>query len=115
MKKKSVPSTVPARTITEDEIRDYAYHLYQQSGCIPGHDVDNWIEARACLEANIPREHAHTRLHRHRHPHTAASKTGVGVPTIVTLESDSPEELNLIGAVVIEEILPGPPVRTTQR
>ena len=113
MKRKSHPSTAPACLITEDEIRDYAYHLYQQSGCIPGHDVENWIEAQACLEANIPREHSHTRLHRHRHPHAAASKTGV--PTIVTLESDSPEELNLIGAVVIEEILPRQRVRATQR
>jgi hypothetical protein len=113
MKKKSHPSTAPARTVTEDEIRDYAYHLYQQGGCIPGHDVENWIEAKACLEANIPREHSHTRLHHHRHPPAAGSRTGV--PTIVPLESDSPENLVLIGGVVIEEILPGQPVRTTQR
>lgn len=48
---------------TEDDIRDYAYHLYEQSGCIPGRDIDNWLEARACLLANIPTGHVHRRLH----------------------------------------------------
>jgi hypothetical protein len=37
---------------TEDEIRDYAYHLYLQSGCIPGRDLANWQEAESCLRAN---------------------------------------------------------------
>ena len=113
MKKKSNSQAAPARIITDDEIRDYAYHLYQQSGCIPGHDVENWLEAQACLEASIPREHSHTRLHRHRHSHAAAPSAAV--PTIVTLESDSPDELEVVGAVVIEKILPGQSVRTARR
>ena len=50
---------------TEDDIRDYAYHLYQQSSCVPGHDVDNWLEATACLKANIPAHCSHSRLHQH--------------------------------------------------
>ena len=49
----------------EDDIREYAYHLYFQNGCIPGREVEDWQEAEACLCANIPREHSHTRLHRH--------------------------------------------------
>lgn len=49
----------------EELIRDYAQHIYEQSGRIPGRDLDNWLEARACLEACIPRHQLHTRLQRH--------------------------------------------------
>ena len=62
--KKSEPVPVPAPT--EDEIRDYAQHLYEQSGRQPGHDEENWFEAKACLEANIPKQDTRRRLHRHR-------------------------------------------------
>jgi hypothetical protein len=50
---------------SDDEIRTYAHHLYQQSNCRPGHDLDNWLEAIACLRANIPPHLSATRLHRH--------------------------------------------------
>lgn len=59
----SLTQSVP--TITEESIRDYAYHLYEQSGRVPGHDLDNWLEARACLLANIPTHHSRSRLHYH--------------------------------------------------
>ena len=52
---------------TEDDVRDYAYHLYLQSGCVPGHDLENWLEAKACLSACIPKSKTHTRLHHHTH------------------------------------------------
>lgn len=55
---------------TEDQIRDYAYHLYCQGGCSPGHEQENWLEAEACLCACIPKEDAHTRLYRHTHQGT---------------------------------------------
>ncbi|GAB5046496.1 DUF2934 domain-containing protein [Thermodesulfovibrio sp. TK110] len=29
----------------EEEIRQVAYELYVKSGCIPGKDLDNWLEA----------------------------------------------------------------------
>jgi hypothetical protein len=29
----------------EEEIRQVAYELYIKSGCIPGRDLDNWLEA----------------------------------------------------------------------
>ncbi|WP_353684982.1 DUF2934 domain-containing protein [Thermodesulfovibrio sp. 3907-1M] len=29
----------------EEEIRQVAYELYVKSGCIPGRDLDNWLEA----------------------------------------------------------------------
>jgi hypothetical protein len=58
-------SDVPSIDSSEDVIRDYAYHLYEQGGCAPGHDVDHWLEATACLKANIPTHSSHRRLHQH--------------------------------------------------
>ena len=55
---------------TYQQIRDYAHHLYEESGCIPGRDLDNWLEAEACLMANIPPIHSRSRLHRHLHAST---------------------------------------------
>ena len=51
---------------SEDDIRDYAYHLYVQNGHRNDRCAENWCEARACLRANIPKEHSHTRLHRYQ-------------------------------------------------
>ena len=39
---------------TEDDVREYAYHLYLQSGRVAGRDLENWIEAKACLTACAP-------------------------------------------------------------
>ena len=64
MKNKSLRPLVLAKPC-EDDIRNYAYHLYQQSNCGPGHDLDNWLEATACLTANIPAHKSHNRLHWH--------------------------------------------------
>jgi len=50
---------------SEADISEYAYHLYTQNGSVPGSDLDNWLEARACLCAGIPRDQSRTRLHRH--------------------------------------------------
>lgn len=49
----------------DDDIREYAFHLYQQGGCVPGHDLENWLEASACLKANIPADRSRSRLHNH--------------------------------------------------
>ena len=49
----------------EDEIRDYAHHLYVQSGNLAGRDTDNWLEAEACLRACIPAAQSQGRLHHH--------------------------------------------------
>jgi hypothetical protein len=64
MKMKSYRSILPPTMVSEDDIRDYAHHLYLQSGCIPGRDLDNWLEAQACLSACIPKSESHIRLHR---------------------------------------------------
>jgi hypothetical protein len=69
MKKKSTSPQPPVSLHpTEEEIRDYARHLYVQSGCLPGRDQDNWLEAEACLRANIPKHRSHARLHQHLNP-----------------------------------------------
>jgi len=52
MKPKSTPPVILWEP-TDEEIRDYAYHLYEQSGCIPGRDEENWYEARECLRARV--------------------------------------------------------------
>lgn len=84
MKKATATSTTTAApsAFTEEDIRSYAEHLFEQSGRIPGRDVDNWLEAKACLEANVPREESHRRLQRHingggraRPPETAGLRT----------------------------------------
>jgi len=58
------PPPAPAK-LNDEVIRDYAYHLYEQNSCAPGHDLDNWLEATACLNANIPTNRSGTRLHWH--------------------------------------------------
>ncbi|MEN2995258.1 MAG: DUF2934 domain-containing protein [Thermodesulfovibrio sp.] len=35
----------------EEEIRQIAYELYVKSGCIPGRDLDNWLEAEKIVLA----------------------------------------------------------------
>lgn len=64
MKNKSI-HTLTRSSPSEDDIRDYAFHLYQQSNCVDGRDLDNWLEATACLKANIPSHRSGTRLHEH--------------------------------------------------
>src|SRR4051812_8666352 len=67
MKKHETKSSAGrAGNVIDDEIRDYAYHLYVQNGCLPGHDLEDWLEARACIEANIPKAHSRARLHHQR-------------------------------------------------
>jgi hypothetical protein len=51
--------------LNEDDVRDYAYHLYVQNGHRNDRCMENWLEARACLEACIPKSESHIRLHRH--------------------------------------------------
>lgn len=100
MKTKTKSPPVTKRTVSEDEIRDYAQHLYEQSGRLPGHDLDNWLEAKACLESNIPREHSHSRLHRHRHP---PAPVMVEYMSTTTLATESAEDF--AGPLAAEEIV----------
>jgi hypothetical protein len=56
------PRSIACPEPSEDLIREYAYHLYEQSNRAPGHDLDNWREAIACLQANIPTDLSRTRM-----------------------------------------------------
>lgn len=42
------------REAAGDDLRDYAFHLYVQSGCDETRKVECWTEARLCLDARIP-------------------------------------------------------------
>ena len=33
--------------VTEDAIRKRAYELFEQRGCEPGHDAEDWLQAEA--------------------------------------------------------------------
>jgi hypothetical protein len=63
MSTKAPHSSEPAISANEDDIRDYAYHLYDQSGFVAGRDLDNWLEAKACLSSGVPKSESHIRLH----------------------------------------------------
>ena len=80
MKNKSLRPLVLSKP-SDDDIRDYAFHLYQQSNCAPDRDVDNWLEATACLEANIPAHQSGSRLHRHINGPVSAPLPALSAPT----------------------------------
>ncbi len=55
-------SAGPPLEPSQDTIRAYAYHLYELSNYLPGHDLDNWTEAAACLRASMPARSLHSML-----------------------------------------------------
>jgi hypothetical protein len=63
MSTKSPHAPATAAYLSEEEIRDYAYHLYDQSGYAGGRDLDNWLKAKACLSSGIPKSESHLRRH----------------------------------------------------
>jgi hypothetical protein len=42
--------------VMHEEIARKAYELWEQSGRIPGHDLDNWIEAERIMKARSEEE-----------------------------------------------------------
>jgi hypothetical protein len=68
MKKAPKPLAAARLEPHQDEIRDYAFHLYVQGGCHPGHDLEDWLEAKACILAHIPKENSRARLHHQSQP-----------------------------------------------
>jgi hypothetical protein len=87
VKNLSVLTTAPVQEPGEDAVREYAYHLYREGNCAPGHDVDDWLEATACLKAHIPAHASRRRLHQQA---SEPEKSGhlVGSPAIARRESD---------------------------
>jgi hypothetical protein len=39
----------PLPTLIEEDVQKEAYLLYLASGCVPGHDLENWLVARERL------------------------------------------------------------------
>ena len=91
MKMKSKGPSPSRRAPTDDEIRDYALHLFQQSGCVPGLYLENWLEARLCLEANLTKRYAQARVRRRRRPQPADEVTLVAIRATVTRTMDELE------------------------
>lgn len=52
MKSKTLKNPTPVEP-DEETVRDYARHLYEQSGRLPGRDLENWLEAKRCVEASM--------------------------------------------------------------
>lgn len=72
---------------SEADISAYAYHLYEEGGHVHGHDVANWHEAIACLNANIPSHQSHRRMQHSATAPTAGSVVA-GFPAVpVSLDS----------------------------
>lgn len=57
------PHAPSSQHASEEEIRDYAYHLYDQSGFVAGRDLDNWLEAKDCLNSGLPKDASGLRQH----------------------------------------------------
>ena len=51
--KTNVARNKTPKNLPPSEVREYAYHLYVQSGRIPGRDLDNWLDAEATLKASL--------------------------------------------------------------
>lgn len=73
MKTTSSPFAPPVPS--EEDIRAYAQHLYEQSGRQPGRDLANWLEAKSCLEAQRAKAPAGSRS-----PHPAPRRGGSRPP-----------------------------------
>lgn len=47
-------AAAPAAAVDANEVARIAYELYEQRGCQPGHDFDDWLQA----EIIVRRRHA---------------------------------------------------------
>ncbi len=63
MSTKAPHAPVLQEPANEQEIRDYAYHLYEQGGFAAGRDLDHWLEAKACLSSGVAKAESRVRLH----------------------------------------------------
>jgi len=54
MSAESVGPLADVESVSENEIRDYAYHIYVESGHRNDRCRENWVDARACLKARVP-------------------------------------------------------------
>ena len=38
-------------TVSQEEVAQVAYELFERRGCVPGHDVKDWLEAERIVRA----------------------------------------------------------------
>lgn len=76
VKKNTAPKVIPLEP-SEDDIRECAYRIYVQSGCIPGRDLENWLDAKSQLEAKLTAQIKNCRA-RNESARRAARKTAAG-------------------------------------
>lgn len=48
------PPTAPTSAVSEDRIRERAYHCWEEAGCPVGDGVEFWLKAEAELAGKIP-------------------------------------------------------------
>jgi hypothetical protein len=70
MDTEALPHSAASEPVSEDAIRDYAYHLYVQSGHRNDQCCANWREARACIAAGVAKSESHIRLCKSQTPGT---------------------------------------------
>ena len=58
-RKKAAVGAEAAPTISQEEIAKVAYELYQQRGCTPGGDQQDWLEAERLLRQQRRRSSTH--------------------------------------------------------
>lgn len=37
--------------VSQEEVTQVAYELFERRGCVPGHDVEDWLEAERIVRA----------------------------------------------------------------
>ena len=68
----------PAFTPTHDEIAAQAYQIYLREGCVPGRDIENWLQAENELRLRATPGNGKGNGQSHSRPNSAdASKTVV--------------------------------------
>ncbi len=53
-KEVSQVSNAGSLELTEETIRQRAFELFEQRGCEPGHDLDDWLQAEAEVMGKKP-------------------------------------------------------------
>jgi hypothetical protein len=60
------PGVLPSKleATSDTVIRDYAYHIYVENGHRNDRCLENWADAKACIDARVPKEESVDWLHR---------------------------------------------------
>jgi len=49
--RRSPGASTPTPITLEEQIRERAYALYEERGCVPGHESDDWLQAEREVRA----------------------------------------------------------------